>query len=122
MEKGREKKLKKLYELQDDLHSVECALSNLEYDYENYEEDLIELLEIKEKRKLWKKGKLYTDDLDEDELEELIETLDSYTHIDMLIEDIKRPMKELKKKINKLKKEEEKLDEKIYKLNAKLYL
>ena len=113
MEKGREKKLKKLYELQDDLHSVECALSNLEYDYENYEEDLIELLEIKEKRKLWKKGKLYTDDLDEDdldedELEELIETLDSYTHIDMLIEDVKRPMKELKKKINKLKKEKEK--------------
>lgn len=30
MEKGREKKLKKLYELQDDLHSVECALSNIE--------------------------------------------------------------------------------------------
>lgn len=122
MGKDREQKLKKLYELQDDLHSVECALSNLEYDYEDYENELIELLEIKEKRKLWKKGKLYTDDLDEDELEELIEKLDSYTHIDMLIEDVKKPMKELKKKINKLKKEEEKLDEKIYKLNAKLYL
>ena len=122
MGKDREQKLKKLYELQDDLHSVEYALSNLEYDYEDYENELIELLEIKEKRKLWKKGKLYTDDLDEDELEELIEKLDSYTHIDMLIEDVKKPMKELKKKINKLKKEEEKLDEKIYKLNAKLYL
>lgn len=122
MGKDREQKLKKLYELQDDLHSVECALSNLEYDYEDYENELIELLEIKEKRKLWKKGKLYTDDLGEDELEELIEKLDSYTHIDMLIEDVKKPMKELKKKINKLKKEEEKLDEKIYKLNAKLYL
>ena len=115
MGKDREQKLKKLYELQDDLHSVECALSNLEYDYEDYENELIELLEIKEKRKLWKKGKLYTDDLGEDELEELIEKLDSYTHIDMLIEDVKKPMKELKKKINKLKKEEEKLDEKIYK-------
>lgn len=33
MRKDRKEKLKKLYELQDDLHSVECALSNLEYDY-----------------------------------------------------------------------------------------
>ena len=55
MGKNREQKLKKLYELQDDLHSVECALSNLEYDYEDYENELIELLEIKKKENYGKK-------------------------------------------------------------------
>ena len=49
MRKDRKEKLKKLYELQDDLHSVECALSNLEYDY--FVLEFMDKEEVREKLK-----------------------------------------------------------------------